>query len=98
MLQEITNITEYLKTYGTELAEKIKQEAEPLFKPGQPWDNRMAKLLRQPYQAQGDAIMGITKALEAKDSVIVVGEMGSGKSLQWPRCLRLCTEPFRTLN
>ncbi len=92
MLQEITNITEYLKSYGTELAEKIKTEAEPLFKPGQPWDNRMAKLLRQPYQAQGDAIMGIAKALETKDSVIVVGEMGSGKSIIG------CSTPYISMN
>ena len=73
MLQQINNITEYLKTYGTELAEKIKKEAEPLFKPGDPWENKMARLIRQPYQAQGDAIMGIAKVLETKDSIIVVG-------------------------
>jgi SNF2 family DNA or RNA helicase len=92
MLQQINNITEYLKTYGTELAEKIKREAEPLFKPGDPWDNKMARLLRQPYQAQGDAIMGIAKTLETKDSVIVVGEMGSGKTIIG------CSTPYISMN
>ena len=81
MLQQINNITEYLKTYGTELAEKIKKEAEPLFKPGDPWENKMAKLLRQPYQAQGDAIMGVIKALKEKHSAIIVGECGAGKTI-----------------
>jgi SNF2 family DNA or RNA helicase len=81
MLQQINNITEYLKTYGTELAEKIKKEAEPLFNPGNAWDNKIAKLLRRPYQAQGDAMMGLIKVLEEKDGVIVCGEMGSGKTI-----------------
>ena len=100
MLQQINNITEYLKTYGTELAEKIKTEAEPLFKPGDPWENKMVKLLRRPYQAQGDAIMGIIKTLQNKSSVIVVGEMGSGKSIIGCSVPYICTNgraPARTL-
>ena len=75
MLEQITNVTQYLKTYGAELAEKIKREAKPLFTPGDPWDNKIAQLLRKPYQAQGDVIMGIAKALAEKNSIIVCGEM-----------------------
>jgi SNF2 family DNA or RNA helicase len=81
MLEQINNVTDYLKAYGGELAEKIKKEAEPLFNPGGEWDNKIAKLLRTPYQAQGDAIMGLLKVLEEKDGVIVCGEMGSGKTI-----------------
>ena len=92
MLEQITNVTEYLKAYGGELAEKIKREAKPLFNPGDDWDNKIAKLLRRPYQAQGDAIMGLVKSLEGKDSAIVVGEMGSGKTIIG------CTVPYISTN
>lgn len=81
MLEMVSNVTDYLKAYGGELAEKIKNEAEPLFNPGDEWDNKIAKLLRRPYQAQGDAMMGLIKALKEKDGIIVVGEMGSGKTI-----------------
>ena len=92
MLEQINNVTEYLKAYGGELAEKIKKEAKPLFNPGDEWDSRIAKLLRKPYQAQGDTIMGLVKSLEGKDSAIVVGEMGSGKTLIG------CTVPYISTN
>jgi len=81
VLEQVTSVTEYLKTYGAELAEKIKKEAKPLFNPGDEWDNKIATLLRKPYQAQGDVIMGVVKALEKKNSIIIAAEMGSGKSL-----------------
>jgi SNF2 family DNA or RNA helicase len=92
MLEQITNVTEYLKAYGSELAERIKKEAKPLFNPGDDWDNRIAQLLRRPYQAQGDAIMGLVKSLEGKGSAIVVGEMGSGKTIIG------CTVPYISTN
>ena len=67
MLEQINNVTEYLKAYGCELAEKIKKEAKPLFNPGDDWDSKIAQLLRKPYQAQGDTIMGLVKSLEGKE-------------------------------
>jgi len=81
MITDIENVTEYLKTYGNQLAQKVKQTAEPLFNPGDPWDKKMATLLRAPFAAQGDVIQGLVKTLQNQTSAIVVGEMGSGKSL-----------------
>ena len=81
MITEIQNVTEYLKTYGNLLAEKVKQSAEPLFNPGDPWDTKMNTLLREPFAAQGDVIEALVKTLEKQNSAIVVGEMGCGKSL-----------------
>ncbi len=92
MLEQVNSVTDYLKAYGRELAEKIKTEAEPLFNPGDPWDNRIAKLLRNPYQAQGDAMMALIKTLEEKDGAIVVGEMGSGKTIIG------CSVPYISMN
>jgi SNF2 family DNA or RNA helicase len=81
MLDEIKDMTDYLRTYGGTLTDKIKQRAAPLFNPGDEWNEKMYSLLRKPYQAQGDAIMGLTNLLQDYDSAIVVGEMGSGKTL-----------------
>jgi SNF2 family DNA or RNA helicase len=81
MLGRIKDMTDYLGTYGNELADRIKQNAEPLFSPGNQWNNRLYALKKKPYQAQGDAIMGLSKLLQETNSAIVVGEMGCGKSL-----------------
>jgi len=81
MLEAVNDVTEYLRTYGNELADRIKRKAEPLFNPGDPWDDRLYELKKKPYQAQGDAIMGLSKLFRDYNSAIVVGEMGSGKTL-----------------
>ena len=92
MLEQVKNVTDYLRIYGGELAEKIKRNAEPLFNPGDEWDDKIATLLRKPYQAQGDVIMSLAKLLEEKDSAIVVGECGSGKTIIG------CTVPYISMN
>jgi SNF2 family DNA or RNA helicase len=81
MIAEIQNVTDYLKTFGNNLAEKVKGNAKPLFNPGDAWDPKMDTLLRKPFAAQGDVIMSLVKVFEKQDSVIICGEMGSGKSL-----------------
>jgi len=81
MLNEVKSVSDYLKVYGSKLAEKIKKEAKPLFNPGNNWDEKMNNLLRKPFAAQGDVIMGVAKALEKQKSIIIVGECGAGKSL-----------------
>ena len=81
MITEIQNVTEYLKAFGNQLAQKVKDKAQPLFNPGEIWDDKMQTLLRKPFAAQGDVIQSLVKLFEDNNSAIVVGEMGSGKSL-----------------
>ncbi len=81
MLEHISNVTDYLKTFGPALAEKIKRSAEPLFHPGQAWDPKMDELLRKPFVAQGDVVMGLCNAMQEQKSAIICGEMGTGKCL-----------------
>ena len=78
MITQIQNVTDYLKTYGTQLAEKVQQNAEPVFTPGDEWDSKMDTLLRQPFAAQGDVIQALVKTLEDQNAALVVGEMGVG--------------------
>jgi len=81
MLDQVKDMTDYLRIYGNTLTDKIKLAAQPLFNPGDKWDKKIYSLLRKPYQAQADAIMGLANLLKEYDSAIVVGEMGCGKSL-----------------
>ncbi len=81
MLKDVGGMNEYLKSYGSALADAIKNNAEPLFSPGEKWNEKLYSLLRKPYQAQGDAVMGLCNLLRDYDSAIVVGEMGCGKTL-----------------
>jgi SNF2 family DNA or RNA helicase len=100
MLGDVTDMNGYLRTYGRALADGIKGRAEPLFNPGDPWDEKLYALLKKPYQAQGDAIMGLSRLLENQDSAIVVGEMGCGKTLiglSVPYVYRNGGRPTRTL-
>jgi len=81
MLKDVQDMNDYLKSYGSALADAIKGHADPLFSPGDRWDEKLYTLLRKPYQAQGDAVMGLCNLLRDYDSAIVVGEMGCGKTL-----------------
>jgi len=100
MLDDVRDINDYLKTYGRALADRIKDGAEPLFNPGDEWDDRLYRLRKKPYQAQGDAVMGLSRLLEDYDSAIVVGEMGCGKTLMGlsvPYVYKNGGKPTRTL-
>jgi len=81
MLDEVKDISGYLTRYGPLLAEKIQNEAKPLFTPGSEWSPMMETLLRKPFQAQGDTIMGVIEVLKKEKSAMIVGEMGTGKTL-----------------
>jgi SNF2 family DNA or RNA helicase len=100
MLRDVADMNEYLKAYGTSLADAIKGYAEPLFNPGDKWNDKLHSLLRKPYQAQGDAVMGLCNLLRDYDSAIVVGEMGCGKTLigaSVPYVYNNGSKPARTL-
>ena len=71
MLGEITDISSYLSRFGSLLAEKIQNQAEPLFMPGSKWDPKMGTLLRKPFQAQGDTIMGVIEVLKKEKSAMI---------------------------
>lgn len=78
--QEIQNLSEYLLTYGPLLGRQAEQTLRPLHVPGRdpvtPVD-----LLRNPFEAQLHVIEAVRKALRKQKSVLIVGEMGTGKTL-----------------
>ncbi len=81
MLDAVENLDDYLRRYGRDLAGNIVERAEPLYTPGDEWDPRLYGMGKRPYQAQGDAIMAVSRLLGEAESALVVGEMGCGKTL-----------------
>ena len=71
MIHDITDISGYLSTFGPTLAKKIQDQAEPLFEPGGKWAEKLLKLKRPPFQAQGDSIMGIIEVLKHQKAAMV---------------------------
>src|SRR5574341_1277151 len=99
MLDTVNTLTDYLKEFGSFLAHKVQSQAEPLFNPGTPWNNKLNQLLRKPFQAQGDTVMALAENFRHKNSGIVVGEMGCGKTLIACSVPFICQNgnPLRTL-
>ena len=74
------NLTEYLEKYGSLIAAKTAQAFVPLHVPSrdQPWH---VELLRTPFGAQAHAMTAIAKAWEHEKSIMLIAEMGTGKTL-----------------
>lgn len=99
-LEDIQTLTDYIRAFGSTINEKVNKNHPPLFMPGSEWHPKLFQSLRDPYQGQGDAIMGVVETLKRQDAAFMVGEMGTGKSLigalvPWvmmdgPRVLVMC--------
>lgn len=81
MIEDVGDINDYLTACRRPLGQRTKQHTEPLSGPGQISDERLHRLLKPPYQAQGDRIMGVSEFLTQHNSAVVAGETGCGKTL-----------------
>ena len=72
MLEKIKDMTGYLGTYGNELADRIKNRAEPIFNPGDPWDDRLYKLLKNPYSVSNfwDRVERVLKVVMGQNKIM----------------------------
>ncbi|WP_434576876.1 DEAD/DEAH box helicase family protein [Thermoanaerobacterium thermosaccharolyticum] len=80
---DIQNITmaNYLKKYSNVFSQKIEETYRPLYDPLKPKNNELIKTLKtKPFKAQEDVIMASVETLKKKKNIIVVGEMGTGKT------------------
>ena len=95
---EIKTLEEYLLAYGQLLGKQAERSLEPLHIPGQ---NSVAtlNLLRPPFEAQAHVIEAARKALNRQKSVLLVGEMGTGKSLMGMSAIHAYAggRPYRAL-
>jgi hypothetical protein len=77
---EIKNLEEYLVAYGSLLGKQAERSLEPLHVPDRDTLPSL-DLLRNPFEAQSHVIEAARKALGRQKSILLVGEMGTGKSL-----------------
>jgi len=77
------DLQEFIERFRDSVINLVAQDSQPLYRPGS--DRKEAYDLikhipRRPIACQIDAIGGIVKALRSRDSAILVGEMGLGKT------------------
>ena len=80
-MDNINSIATYLRTFATELGERILESFPPLHGAQDPPSPLLSKLLRRPYPAQAVAISGIVRRLAEARAAAVVAECGTGKTL-----------------
>ena len=77
----LENIADYLRTYTSELGERILGSFPPLHAIDDPPSPLINKLLRKPYPAQTLAIMGLVRRWQQARAGAVIAECGTGKTL-----------------
>jgi SNF2 family DNA or RNA helicase len=78
--KKIKNLDDYLGAYGPLLGKQAERSLSPLHVPG---NDALPKLdlIRTPFEAQSHVIEAARQALRRQKSILLVGEMGTGKSL-----------------
>ena len=92
------NLDDYLLTYGPLLGKQAERSLKPLHVPGQ---NPLPTLdvMRDPFEAQSHVIEAVRKALRKQKSIMLVGEMGTGKTMMGMSAIHAHAEgrPYRAL-
>jgi len=78
---ELATYHDYLRAYSTELGSRIVEMYPPLQGTKDPIAPELKSLLRRPLPAQAMTITGSAKYLAENDSLRLVGECGTGKTL-----------------
>jgi hypothetical protein len=76
----ITTLDQYLLTHGSLLGKQAERSLEPLHVPTRDAGAEV-DLLRQPFDAQAHLIEASRKALKRQNALLMVSEMGTGKTL-----------------
>lgn len=75
------SVSKYLSQNSEHFAKKINTAYVPRYRVGDPVSPLMDDLTRKPFPAQETAIQGVTNTLKERNAAVVVGEMGTGKTL-----------------
>jgi hypothetical protein len=77
---DVQNLDQYMLAYGPMLGRQAEQSLNPFHVPGRdPLPS--LDLLRDPFDAQAHAIEAVRKSLDRQKALMLVGEMGTGKTL-----------------
>lgn len=78
--KDIKDLDQYMLAYGSMLGKQAEQALNPLHVPGRDLLPRL-ELLREPFDAQAHVIESARKALNRQKALLLVGEMGTGKTI-----------------
>ena len=96
--ETIRNVDDYMLTYGPMFGKQAERSLEPLHVPGR--DPLLAlDLLRDPFEAQSHVIEAMRKALQRQKAILLVGEMGTGKTIMGLAAIHAHAkgQPYRAL-
>ena len=96
--KEIKTLEEYLLAYGPLLGQQAERSLQPLHVPGQ-HPLPILDLMRPPFEAQRHVIEAARKALRRQKSILLVGEMGTGKTIMGMSAIHAhaAGRPYRAL-
>lgn len=82
--EKVVKLSEFLEEFKEALVDRVVSEYPPLFQPEKDrwkYADRLAGLKRRPFGAQADTISAVATVLQSERSAVIVGEMGTGKTL-----------------
>ena len=96
--QDIKDLDQYMLAYGSMLGKQAERALNPLHVPGRDLLPRL-ELLREPFEAQAHVIEATRKALNRQKALLLVGEMGTGKTIMAMAAVHAhaCDRPYRAL-
>ena len=96
--KEIKTLEEYLLAYGPLLGQQAERSLQPLHVPGQ-HPLPILDLMRKPFEAQQHVIEATRQALRRQKSILLVGEMGTGKTIMGMSAIHghAAGQPYRAL-
>jgi hypothetical protein len=80
IVPEVINLDQYMLAHGAMLGKQAERALNPLHVPGRDGLPRL-ELLREPFDAQAHVVEAARKALNRQKALLLVGEMGTGKTL-----------------
>lgn len=80
-MDDITTLDDYLTRYGPLLGQQAQETLDPLHVPGRDKLPDYSQFLRKPFPAQEHFIAASVKALRNQRAIMMIGEVGSGKTL-----------------
>ena len=97
-MKDIKNLDQYMLAYGSMLGKQAERALNPLHVPGRDSLSSL-ELLRDPFEAQSHVIEATRKALYSAEVAVLVGEMGTGKTLMGMAAIHAhaAGKPYRAL-
>lgn len=96
--EAVQSLDQYLLNYGSRLGQQATRSLQPLHVPGRD-PSPTIPLLREPFEAQAHVIEAMCKALVRQKAIMLVGEMGTGKTIMAMAAIHAnqAARPYRSL-